>query len=70
MDPDPGGPKTYGSYGSGSATMLDDKDKEQSFQYFGLYIAMFLSTITITVNKHVPSCKSLSISTVSAEHKG
>ncbi len=22
MDPDPGGPKTYGSYGSGSATLL------------------------------------------------
>jgi hypothetical protein len=22
MDPDPGGPKTYGSYGSGSVTLL------------------------------------------------
>ncbi len=22
MDPDPGGPKTYGSYGSGSTTLL------------------------------------------------
>jgi hypothetical protein len=26
MDPDPGGPKTYGSYGSGSATLLGRKD--------------------------------------------
>jgi hypothetical protein len=28
MDPDPGGPKTYGSYGSGSATLLQSKQTE------------------------------------------
>jgi hypothetical protein len=37
MDPDPGGPKTYGSCGSGSATLPNKALKRYAFSDYGLF---------------------------------
>ncbi len=37
MDPDPGGPKTYGSYGSGSATLVY-RDQHTAEGYLEVFV--------------------------------
>ncbi len=50
MDPDPGGPKTYGSYGSGSATLVFSLDIFlENFIMIGQASHNSLGTGTITV---------------------
>jgi hypothetical protein len=59
MDPDPGGPKTYGSYGSGSATLVQIKVQLIFFADSSLQcglLCMYNNELNISCEKQLVVC--------------